>query len=145
MDSSQRVSRRSTGFDILQKAFENRIEVARRLPERRVPQPSQTMTVPFPQIGIGDGIEVIEFDDAIRSTVHHREGDGAAFHDQALVNAFSGACGLKEPLAETAVRACHGLTKERLGRIAEDRLDESFDVSLGQVLLACRSRLRRRV
>jgi hypothetical protein len=57
MDSSQRVSRRSTGFDILQKAFENRIEVARRFPERRVPQPSQTMTVPFPQIGIGDGIE----------------------------------------------------------------------------------------
>ena len=55
MDSSQRVSRRSTGFDILQKAFENRIEVARRFPERRVPQPSQTMTVPFPQIAKGCG------------------------------------------------------------------------------------------
>ena len=135
MDSSQRASRRPAGFDVPQETFENRIEVARRFPERRVPQAGQAMTVPFPQIAIGDGIEVIEIDEAIRATVHHRERDWTVFHDQALVNAFSGACGLEKPLAETAVRAYHGVTKKRLGRIAEDRLDESFDVSPGQVLL----------
>ena len=83
------------------------------------------MTVPLPQIAIGDGIEVIEIDEPIRAAVHHRERDWAAFHDQTLVNAFSGACGLEEPLAETAVRAGHGVTKKRLGRLAEDRLDKS--------------------
>ena len=63
-------------------------------------------------------------------------------HDQALVNAFSDACSLEEPLAETAVRARHSVTKERLSRLAKDRLDESFDVSLGQVLLAGHSHVR---
>ena len=48
-------------------------------------------------------------------------------YDQALVNAFSDACSLEEPLAETAVRARHGVTKERLGRLAEDRPDENFN------------------
>src|ERR1700722_2141025 len=101
------------------------------------------MTVPLPQIAIGDGIEVIEIDEPIRAAVHHRERDWAAFHDQTLVNAFSGACGLEEPLAETAVRAGHGVTKKRLGRLAEDRLDKIFDVSLGKVLLACDFNVRR--
>jgi hypothetical protein len=80
-------------------------------------------------------IEVIEIHQAIRATVHHRERDWTAFHDQALVNAVSGACGLEEPLAATAVRARHSVTKERLGRLPENCLDESFDVSLRQVLL----------
>jgi hypothetical protein len=70
---------------------QKRIEVGRRFPERRVPQPSQAMTVSFPQIGIVHGIEVIEFDEAIRATVHHRGRDRTAFHDLTLVNAFSGA------------------------------------------------------
>jgi hypothetical protein len=134
----KRASRRPAGFNVPQETFENRIEVARRFPERRVPWAGQAMTVPFPQIAIGDGIEVIEIDEAIRAAVHHRERDWAAFHDQTLVNAFSGACGLEEPLAETAVRTRRGVTKERLGRLAEDRLNESFDVSLGQVLLCLR-------
>jgi hypothetical protein len=98
MDRSRRASRRPPAFDVPQETFENRIEVAQRFPERRVPEPGQAMTVSFPQIGIGDGIEVIEINDAIRATVHHRERDRTAFHDQALVNAFSGACGLEEPL-----------------------------------------------
>jgi hypothetical protein len=67
MDSSQRASRRPAGFDVPQETFENRIEVARRFPERRVPLPSQAVTVPFPQIAIGDGIEVIEIDESIRA------------------------------------------------------------------------------
>ena len=62
MDSSQRASRRTARFNVLQETFEKRIEVSRRFPEQRVPRPSQAMTVPFPQIGIGHGIEVIEFD-----------------------------------------------------------------------------------
>jgi hypothetical protein len=50
------------------------------------------MTVPFPQIATGDGIEVIEIDQAIRASVDHRERDGTAFHDPALADAFSGPC-----------------------------------------------------
>jgi hypothetical protein len=36
------------------------------------------MTPAFPPIGIRDGIEVIEIDEAIRATVHHCERDGRA-------------------------------------------------------------------
>ena len=72
LDSSQHASRRPAGFDVLQETFENRIEVARRFPEGHVPQPGQAMTAPFPQIAIGDGIEVIEIYEAIRATVSRR-------------------------------------------------------------------------
>ena len=47
MDSSQRASRRPAGFDVPQETFENRVEVAWRFPEGRVPQPGQAMTVPW--------------------------------------------------------------------------------------------------
>ena len=75
----------TAGFDILQEPFEHWIEVFWRFPERGVPQPPQAMTAAFPQIGIRDGIEVIEIGEAIPATVHHCERDRTAFHDQTLM------------------------------------------------------------
>lgn len=54
---------------------------------------------PFPQVGIGNVIDVIEINDAIRATVHRRERDRIGLHDRTLAYAFSVACGLEEPLA----------------------------------------------
>src|SRR5215468_2523713 len=98
-------ARRTTGFDIVQKPFENRIEISRRFPERGVPYTAQAMAAALPQIGIRDGVEVIEIHQAIRTAVDHRERDRTAFHDQTLIHAFSVTRGLEEPLTKTAVCA----------------------------------------
>src|SRR3979411_1748161 len=115
---------RSAGYDVPQKALENRVEVIRRLPERRVARSIQPQTAAFPQIGIGDGVDIIEVDQSIGAAVHHRERDRAALHGQSLVDAFAGARGLEQSLAETTVRACHGLMEQRLRGVAEDGLDK---------------------
>jgi hypothetical protein len=115
-------SGRTAGFDILQEPFEYRIEVSWRFPERGVPQPAQAVTAAFPQIGIRDGIEVNEIDEAIRATVHNCERDRTAFHDQTMIYAFSGARGLEEPLAKTAVCVRDGMPEECLVRFTENCL-----------------------
>src|SRR5215475_3381932 len=106
------LARRSTGFDIVQEAFENGIEVSGCFPERGMLQPGQAMTAAFPQIGISDRVKVIEIHQAIRTTVDHCERKRTAFHDQTLIHAFSGTCGLEEPFSKTAVCARDSFPKE---------------------------------
>ena len=67
------------------------------------------MTATFPQIGIGDDIEVIEIDDAIRAAVDHCEWHSATLRDQPLIHTFSGTRGLEESLAKAAVGARDGI------------------------------------
>jgi hypothetical protein len=64
------------GFNMSQEPCEYRIEVSWRFPERSVPQSVQAMTAAFPQIGMRDGIEVVEIDEGIRATVHTASGTG---------------------------------------------------------------------
>jgi hypothetical protein len=54
------------------------------LPREGPAQPAQAITAALPQIGIRDGIEVIEIDEVIRSTVPHCERDRTAFHDLSI-------------------------------------------------------------
>jgi hypothetical protein len=124
------IAGRTASFDILQEPFEQRIEVSRRFPEGGVPQTAQAMTAAFPQIGIRDGIAVIEIHEGIRVTVHYCKRDQAAFDDQALIHAFPGAGGFEEPLAKSAVCARHGLPEEWFGRFPEGALHESVNVCL---------------
>src|SRR5215471_3174841 len=70
----------------------------------------------LPRIGISDGIEDTEIDEAIGAVVHHRERNRTAFHDQTLIHAFSSARGLEKPLAKTAVCARDSVPEERLSR-----------------------------
>ncbi len=128
---------RTAGFDIVQESFENRIEIFGPFPKWGVPQPVQAMTAAFPQIGIRDGIEVIEINDAIRAAVHHCERDRTALHDQTLIHALSGTRGLEEPLAKTAVCTRDGIPEEWLGRVTENAFNKSVDFCLRQLLLAC--------
>ena len=96
------------------------------------------MTAAFPQIGISDGIEVIEIDDTIRVAIHHGERDPAAFHDETLIDC-SGARGLEERLAKTAVCACNRIPEKCLRRFTENASNESVDFYVGQLLLACKA------
>jgi hypothetical protein len=98
-------SGRAASFDNLQKPCEYRVEVSWRFPERGVSHPTQAMTAAFPQIGICDGIEVIEIDETIRATVHHSERYRTAFHDQSLIHTFSGVGCLEKPFAKAAICA----------------------------------------
>src|SRR5262249_3875843 len=115
---------RPAGLDVTQKALENPVEVFRRFPEGGVAQPRQAMALALPEVGVGDGLEIVEVDHRIRAAVHHRERNRAGFHDPALIDAFSGAGGLEESLAELAVRARNGVVEETLGRWTKDRADE---------------------
>src|SRR6478609_9261190 len=91
------------------------------------------MAAPFPQVAIGDRVDVIEIDQAICATVHDRERNMATCYRHALVPAFPGARGREETLAEAAVCPRNGITQERLGRLAEDSLNEAVDVGVRQV------------
>src|SRR5215470_14078356 len=113
---------RTAAFDIVQEPFKHRIEVCWRFPERGMTQTAQTMTPAFPQICVGDRIEVIEIDDAVRAAVHYSERHGAALHGRALVHARAGTRGIEEHLAKLTIRARHGVVEELAGRFTKNRL-----------------------
>ena len=126
---------RTAGCNIPQEPCEYRIEVSWRFPESSVPQSVQAMAAGFPQIGIRDGIEVVEVDEGIPAAVDHGERDQTAFHDQTLIHSFSGTRRLEEPLAKAPVGARNRIPEEWLGRFTENTLNKSVYVCLRQLLL----------
>src|SRR5258705_11612437 len=139
---SSRRARGSATFYIPEETFQNRIEIARAFPERRVPALGKAMTVSFPQVGIGKRVKVIELDEAILATVDHRKRNRVCLHNLPLINARSGTRRLEKRLAKATIRPRDSLVQERLGRFAEDRMDESLDVGLGQMLLPSQLHVR---
>ena len=126
----------TAGFDIVQESFEYRIEITWRFPERGVPEASRALTAARPQIGVGDGIEIVEIDDTIRAAVDYGEWDRTAFHDQSLIRAFSGTRSFEEAFAKPAICAGHGIVEVCFGRFAENCLHETVNLCLGQLLLS---------
>jgi hypothetical protein len=99
---SSRTGSSSATFHIPEEAFQNRIEIARPFPERRVPEPGKAMTASFPQIGIAKRIKVIELDEAILAAVDHGKRNRICLHGLSLIDAQSGARRLEQQLAGTA-------------------------------------------
>src|SRR5258707_2766035 len=122
---SLRMASGSATFYIPEEALQNRIEIARAFQERRVPEPGKAMTVSFPQIGIGKRVKVIELDEAILAAVDHHKRNQVRLHDLSLINAQSGTRRLEKCLAKATIRARDSRVHQRLGRFAEDRMDEN--------------------
>ena len=73
----------------------------------------KAMVCAIPKILKTDGLEVIEFDEGIRSSVNHRYRYRGRFNDLSLVGPFAFARGFKESFAEPSIRSPGSFEEKR--------------------------------
>jgi hypothetical protein len=76
--------RSAAAFDIGEKALKQRVELSRSLPEGRVPESRQTITMFLPKIGVSDRFDVINVEDRLIAAVDDCDWCRTALDDPAL-------------------------------------------------------------
>src|SRR5258708_39732253 len=84
----------------------------------------------------------MEVGEGVRGALDQQRRNQVRLHDLSLINAQSGTRRLEKCLAKATIRARDSRVHQRLGRFAEDRMDENLDVSLGQMLLPSQLHVR---